>query len=104
MLALDAGAQGLQLFHDGFIATIDVVNAVNDRFAFGDQGGEDKPGTGAKIGGLYRGAGKTRGTAHHGAAAVYGYARSHANHFAGMKKTVFEDCFGDYGSAFGLRS
>ena len=94
-------APRLQLPTMDSVAAIDVVNAVNNRFAFRDQRGKDQTCAGAKIGGLYR-CRKTRGTAHHGAATVHGYVRAHANHFAGMKKTVFENCFGDYRSAFGL--
>jgi hypothetical protein len=35
------GAYGFQLFFDFFVAAVDVVDAVDDGFAVGDQGGED---------------------------------------------------------------
>ena len=43
------------------------------------------------------------GAANDGAASIDRDVRAHASHFAGMEKAVFEDCFGDHGSAFGLR-
>jgi hypothetical protein len=38
---LDVGAQGLELFDDAFVSAVDVVDAVDEGFAFGDEGGEN---------------------------------------------------------------
>src|SRR6267142_1981104 len=99
----DVGAYALQLFYYAFVAAIDVVNAVDDGFAVGDQGGEDQAGAGSEVGGLHGGAGKLGGAADYGAAAVNGNVGTHADHFAGMEVAVLEDSFGDDGSSFGLR-
>ena len=40
MKALDVGAEGLELFDDAFVAAIDVVNALNEGFAFRHKCGE----------------------------------------------------------------
>ena len=40
--AFDVGADGAEFFYDVFVAAIDVVNAVDDGFAVGDQASEDE--------------------------------------------------------------
>ena len=40
--AFDLGADGAEFFFDVFVAAIDVVDAVDDGFAIGDEGGEDE--------------------------------------------------------------
>jgi len=51
------GAYVGEFFDDAFVAAIDVVDAVDDGFAGGDQGGKDQTGGGAEVGGLDDGAG-----------------------------------------------
>src|SRR6267142_132518 len=102
MDAGDVGAYALQLFYYAFVAAIDVVDAVDDGFAAGDQGGEDQAGAGAEVGGLHGGAGKLGGAADYGPAAIDGDVGAHADHFAGMEVAVLENGFGDDGSSFGL--
>src|SRR5712671_7354025 len=102
MDARDIGADGAKFFHDALVAAVDVVDAVDGGFAAGDQGGEDQAGAGAEVRGLHGGAGKLRGAADYGAAAVDGNVGAHADHFAGMEVAVLEDGFGDGGSSFGL--
>src|SRR5258708_21027479 len=96
------GGDGGKLFYDALVAAIDVVDAVDDGFAAGDQGGEDQAGAGAEVGGLHGGAGKLGGAADYGAAAVNGNVGTHADHFAGMEVGVLKNGFGDDGSSFGL--
>src|SRR5258705_9654960 len=99
----DVGAYALQLFYYAFVAAIDVVDAVDDGFAVGDQGGEDQAGAGAEVGGLHGGAGELGGAADYGAAAVDGDVGAHADHFAGVEVAILKDSFGDDGGPFGLR-
>src|SRR6267142_1918025 len=98
----DVGADALQLFYYAFVAAVYVVDAVDDGFAVGDQGGEDQAGAGAEVGGLHGGAGKFSRAADYGAAAVDGNVGAHADHLAGVEVAVLEDRFGDDGSSFGL--
>src|SRR5712675_3108825 len=96
------GADALQLFYYAFVAAVYVVDAVDDGFAAGDQGGEEQDGAGSEVGGLHGGAGKLGGAADYGAAAVDGDVGTHADHFAGMEVAVLENGFGDDGSSLGV--
>src|ERR1700738_1726621 len=81
-----------------------MVNAIDSGFTAGHQSSENEGSTGAKITGNYRGAGQRRRPADHGATAVDGDVRAHAQHFAGVQITILEDRFGDYRSALRLSS
>ena len=73
------GADGAELFFDVFVASINVVDAVDDRFPIGDQRGEDKRCGGPKVGGQ-DGCGTERSfAAHHCPAAFDFYIRAHAH-------------------------
>ena len=81
-----------------------MIDAINDGFAGSDEAGEDETGAGAEVGSLDDGAGEGRGATDDGAAAVDGNVCAHAHHLAGVEKAIFENGFGDDGSAVGLRS
>src|SRR5712692_7110406 len=83
MDARDISADGAKFFYDALVAAVDVVDAVDESFAAGDQAGEDQAGAGAEVRGLHGGAGKLRRAADYGAAAVDGNVGAHAHHFAG---------------------
>ncbi len=48
--AADLGAYAAELFFEALVATVHVVDAVEDAFAVGYQGGEDEGGGGAEVG------------------------------------------------------
>ena len=48
--AADLGAYAAELFFEALVAAVHVVDAVEDGFAVGDQGGEDERGGGAQVG------------------------------------------------------
>src|ERR1022692_4329681 len=79
--AADLGADGFQLFFDFFVTAVDVVDAVDDGFAIGDEGGEDQRCAGAQVTGQ-DGGGAERGFAtDYGAAAFNLNVGAHANQF-----------------------
>jgi hypothetical protein len=47
--AADLGSDGAELFFDLFVASIDVVDAVDDGFAVGDQGCQNQRSAGAQV-------------------------------------------------------
>ena len=103
MKAGDVSAQAGKFLDDVFVAAINMVNAIDDGLAGSEESGEDEAGAGAKIGSLDNGAGERRGAADDGAAAIDRDVRTHAHHFTGVEEAVFENSFGNDGSAVGLR-
>lgn len=49
----DVRAHTAQLFDDALVATVDVINAVDDGLAAGDQAGKDQASARAQIGSLH---------------------------------------------------
>ena len=101
--ALDLGADGAELFFDVFVAAVYVVDAVDDGFAVGDQGGEDEGGGGAQVAGEHGGGAELSFAADHGAVALDFNVRTHADQFLSVHEAVLENIFGDDRRAFGLR-
>lgn len=54
--ALDVSSDGLEFLDDTFVAPVNMVDAVDNGFAFGDKSGEDEARTGTKIRSLDDGA------------------------------------------------
>src|SRR5579863_1708543 len=101
--AFDLRADSLELLFNIFVAAVDVVDAVDDGFAVGDQGGEDERSRGAEIAGQDGGGAEGSLAADDGAATFDFYVGSHADQFLSVHETVFENIFGDDRRAFGLR-
>ena len=93
--AADLGSYCAQLFFDVFVATVDVIDAIDDGFSVGDQCGEDKRGRGAQVGGEYGGGAQRSLAANYRAASFNFYVRTHAHQFLSVHETVLEDVFGD---------
>jgi hypothetical protein len=84
------------------VAAIDVVDAVEDGFAVGDEGGEDERGGGAEVG-AHDGGGLEFGlAADGGGAALDGDAGAHAVELLDVHEAIFEDVFGDVGGSIAL--
>ena len=92
-----------QFFFDVFVAAVDVVDAVDDGLAVGDEGGEDERGGGAQVAGEDGGGAERSFAADDGAAAFDFDVCAHADQFLGVHEAVLENIFGDDRSAFGLR-
>ena len=100
--AADLGAYAAEFFFEALVAAVEVVDAVEDGFAVGDQGSEDEGGGGAQVG-AHDGGGLEVGlAADGGGAAVDGDVGAHAVKLLNVHEAVLEDVFGDGGGAFGL--
>ena len=77
--ALDLRADSFELFFDVFVATVDVVDAVDDGFAVGDESGEDERGGGAEVAGQDGGGAERSFAADYGAAAFDFNVCAHAD-------------------------
>jgi hypothetical protein len=100
--ATDLGAYATELFFDALIATVDVVDAVEDRLAIGDESGQDERSGGAEVG-AHDGRGlEGRLATDRGCTALHGDVGSHAVELADVHETVLEDVFCDDGGAFCL--
>ena len=84
------------------VAAVEMVDAVEDGFAVGDEGREDERGGGAKVR-AHDGCGLQGAfAADCGRASGDGDVRAHADEFLHMHEAVFEDVFGDGAGAFSL--
>ncbi len=101
--AFDVGAAAGELVLEGFVAAVEVVDAVDDGLAAGGEAGDDEGDGGAEVGGHDRGAGEGVDAADDGGGAVDVDAGAHAVEFGDVHEAVFEDGFGDHGRTFGNR-
>src|SRR5512142_2742989 len=92
--ALHLSADRAQLFFNALVAAVDVVDAIDDGFAVGDEGGEDERGGGAEIAGEDGGAAKGCFAADDGATSFDFNVRAHANEFEDVHEAVLENIFG----------
>src|SRR5271157_412525 len=101
--AADLGADSLQLFLDVLVTAVDVVDAVNDGFAVGDQSGEHERRRGAQIAGQHGSGAERSLAANHGAASFNLDVGAHAHQFQGVHEAVFENVLRNDRRALGLR-
>jgi hypothetical protein len=100
--AADLGAYAAELLFKVLVATVEVVDAVEDGLAVGDEGGQDERGGGAEVG-AHDGGGLELGfAADGGGTAGDGDVGAHADELLDVHEAVFEDVFGDGAGAFGL--
>src|SRR5215468_6913317 len=92
-----------QFFDNALITPVNVIYTLDDRFALRNESRENKPRARTQIRSLNCRAGKRRRPVNHGAVPINRNVRSHAHHFARMKKPVLKNRFVDCGSAFRLR-
>src|SRR5271155_1799734 len=97
------GAHGFQFFFDVLVASIQVIDAVDDGLAVGDQGGKHQRGGGAQVRGEYGRGAKRSSAAYDGAAAFDLDIGAHAHKFLRVHEAVLEDILGDDRRACGLR-
>src|SRR5712691_6465131 len=102
--AADLGAYAFEFFFDIFVSAVDVVDAIDDGFAFRDQSGQDQGRGSAQIGSLHGGRAQRCFPAHDGAAAFDLDIGPHAHQFQNVHETVLENIFDDDRRSLGLRS
>src|SRR5699024_9964877 len=95
------GAQQLELFLDALVATVDVVDAVDQRLALGHQRGDHQAGGGAQVGGHHGGGLQLRHAGDDGGVALDQDLRTHAVHFVDVHEAVLEHRFHHGADAFG---
>ena len=100
--AADLGADAAEFFFKALVSSVEVVDAVEDGFAVGDEGGEDEGGGGAEVRAHDGGGLEVGSSADGGGAAVDGDVGAHAVEFLDVHEAIFKDVFGDGGGAFGL--
>ncbi len=101
--AADLGPDTAKLFFESLVATVEVIDAVENSFPIGDQRSQHQRRGRAQVR-AHDGSGlQLRLAAHGGGAAVDSDVRSHAVEFADVHEAVLEDVFGDGGGAFSLR-
>src|SRR5207248_5051713 len=91
--AADFGAHLSQSFFNAFVAAVNVIDAVDQRFALRSQAGQDERSAGPKVGGLYLGSAQAGLAPHHGAAAIHGDIRAHPQEFKRVEESVLKDGF-----------
>src|ERR1035441_6065736 len=100
--ASDLGAYGAEFFFEVLVAAVEVVDAVEDGLAVGDQGGEHERCGGAQVRAHDCGGLEWSASTDGGSAALHGDVRAHAVEFLHVHEAVLEDVFSDGGGAFGL--
>src|SRR2546423_14185232 len=88
---IDARADGAQFRLDLFVAAINMIDALDERLAFGDKTGQHERRGGAQIRRLHARARQGRRAGDDGRVAFDAYARAHALQLADVRKTVLED-------------
>src|SRR5574343_58493 len=101
MHSLYGGAKARQLFLDPLVTAVEVVNAVDQRFALGDQGGDDQRSRGAQVGGHHRRAFQAIDAADDGVVALDLDVGPEAHQFVDVHEAVFENRFADGRHAIG---
>ena len=99
----DLGADAGELFFQPLEAAIQMIDAIDDRFAFRRQPGQHEADGGAQIGGHHRRAFQSSAPRHGGDVAFDPDIGAHAQEFRDMHEAVLEDRFLDMGSAVGRR-
>src|SRR2546422_3547480 len=93
--ALYPSTERAQFLFERFIAAIQMIDAVNDGLALGDETGDHEARGGAKIGGHHGGALKLRHPFHHRGIALDRDIGAQALELQGVHEAVFENGLGD---------
>src|SRR5690606_8446873 len=93
--ALDVGAELLKFEFHVFVATVEVVDAVDGGLASGGEAGEDQARRGAQVAGHDRGAHQFADAADHDGGPVAVEVGAHAGQFGHVQESVGEDLFGN---------
>src|SRR5574343_1401483 len=101
MHSLYGGAKARQLFLDPLVTAVEVVNAVDQRFALGDQGGDDQRSRGAQVGGHHGGAFQAIDAADDDVVALDLDVGPEAHQFVDVHEAVFENRLADGRHAIG---
>lgn len=98
--AADLGTEAGEFFVDVFVASVDVVEAVDFGFAFCAEACEDEGGAGAEVAGHDWGTGEVGDALDDGSGAFEGDLGSHAVEFRDVHEALGEDGFGDDADAW----
>src|SRR5690606_37564338 len=99
--AADVRTQGGELFDEGLVTAVDVVDLVDDRRALGPQPGEDHGRPGADVVGQHRAAGETLHSPHDRVLPLGGDVGTHPPQLTDVAEPGVVDVLGDDGGAFG---
>ncbi len=91
LLSPNVGAEFGQSGVQGLIATIEMVQAGDDRLALGRESGQDQGGSGPQVGGANRGSRKHAGAADYGALSFQTHVGSETLKFCKVLETLRED-------------
>ena len=101
MDSLDVGPKGAQFDFHAVVATVEVVDAVDQRLAIGHEAGDHQTGRGTQVGGHDCRALQCRHTTHHRSVAGDLDIRPQTLQFQRMHEAILEDGLGDDAGAFG---